>query len=116
MIQSVRFPATSAYRSPLLQGQGVIVPVDLQADGVAHHAGEVGGGGGHRVEELPPQGLALQRHWGQRVVLRLVSGEGYTNRGRGKKYKSIPIHSYVKCLQMSNTSLLPPRVHSLELQ
>lgn len=51
--------ASPAFR-PLGQRLRVVIPGDLNADGVALHLVEAGVVGGRRVEELAPQQLTVQ--------------------------------------------------------
>ena len=56
---------------PLGQRLGVPVPGDAHADGVALHLVEARVVGGGRVEELPPQQLAVEREGRGAVLLHL---------------------------------------------
>ena len=72
------------YHRPLVEQVLPLVPVDLEADGVALHQAEVGRCRGDGVKELAPERLPLERPGGQRVVLGL--GEGPGRRGETKGY------------------------------
>lgn len=61
----------SRYRFPFVEPLCIFIPMDLKADGVPSHLGEVLCRRCHRIEEFPPQELPLERHRGQRVVLGL---------------------------------------------
>lgn len=47
---------------------GVVVPVDLQADGVADHPVKIGDASAGGVEKFPPEELPVQGDWGLGVL------------------------------------------------
>jgi len=57
---------------PLAQRLWVSVPGDLYTNGVSLHLVEAGVVGGSRIEELPPQQLAIQGKWRGAVLLDLM--------------------------------------------